>query len=71
MCSWLFAAAMRRRAGLSAVGRHVQLFDYEVSQAVEVGQVRLGSGNPRAAKEDDLALVTGGQQVVGQGRTVK
>jgi hypothetical protein len=33
------------------VGRYVQLLDDEVSQAVEVGQVRLGSGNPSATKK--------------------
>ena len=36
------------------------------SPTKSVGQVRLGPGNPRAAKEDDLALVAGSQEVVGQ-----
>jgi hypothetical protein len=31
------------------------------SPTKSVGQVRLGPGNPRAAKEDDLALVAGSQ----------
>jgi hypothetical protein len=36
------------------------------SPTKSVGQVRLGPGNPLAAKEDDLALVAGSQEVVGQ-----
>ena len=36
------------------------------SPTKSVGQVHLGLGNPRAAKEDDLALVGGSQEVVGQ-----
>ena len=54
------------KATSRTVGCNVQVFDHKVSQTVEVGQVRLGPGNPRAAKEDDLALVAGSQEVVGQ-----
>jgi hypothetical protein len=66
----LLALRSNEKATSRTVGCHVQVFDHEVSQTVEVGQVRLGSGDARAAKEHDLALVAGSQQVVGQSRTV-
>ena len=65
----LLALRSNEKATSRTVRCNVQVFDHKVSQTVEVGQVRLGPGNPRAAKEDDLALVAGSQEVVGQGGT--
>jgi hypothetical protein len=61
----LLAFRGRDEATRRTVGRHVQILDDEVSQAVKVGQARLGSGNSRTAKEDDLTVVAGSQEVVG------